>query len=408
MLEKSFGIFFFLKKPKTENADGTRYVYLRMTVDSISKEVSTKRLWHPSKWNPSAGKAIGNKEDSKALNHFLESFTSLVYKAKQKLIDGGNEISASALKDILTGNWIDNKMIIELFQFHNDQMKELIGKEYAKGTHERYQTSLQHTRSFIQWKYGKDDISIKELDYEFIEQYSFWFRTVQNCGNNTTVKYLGNFKKIVLACVKKKWLPCDPFLDFKLKKNKVKKLALSKSELAKLEEKTFTIDRISQVRDIFLFSCYTGLAYIDTKQLKSSDIGKGVDGNLWILSSRQKTQGETNIPLLPKALEILDKYKNHPQCQSSGTLLPMLSNQKMNSYLKEIADLCEIPKTLTYHIARHTFATTVTLINKVPIETVSKMLGHASIKQTQEYAQVVEEKISQDMKDLKLRLADAV
>jgi hypothetical protein len=208
--------------------DGMRYVYLRMTVDGISKEVSTKRLWHPSKWNPSAGKAIGNKEESKSLNHFLESFTSLVYRAKQKLIDGGHEISAASIKDILTGNWIDNKMIIELFRFHNDQMKELIGKEYAKGTYERYQTSLQHTRSFIQWKYGKEDISIKELSYEFIEQYSFWFRTVQNCCNNTTVKYLGNFKKIVLACVKKKWLLGDPFIDFKLKKNKVKKLALSR------------------------------------------------------------------------------------------------------------------------------------------------------------------------------------
>jgi len=408
MLEKSFGIFFFLKKPKTENADGMRYVYLRVTVDGASKEVSTKRLWHSSKWNAVAGKATGNKEESKSLNHFLESFTSLVYKAKQKLIDGGHQISAAAIKDILTGNWIDNKLIIELFQFHNDQMRELIGKEYAKGTHERYETSLQHTKSFIRWKYGKEDISIKELDYEFIEQYSFWFRTVQNCCNNTTVKYLGNFKKIVLACVKKRWLASDPFVDFKFKKNKVKKLALSGAELRRLEEKVFSIDRISQVRDIFLFSCYTGLAYIDAKQLKPSDIGQGVDGDLWILSSRQKTEGETNIPLLPKALEILAKYKHHPQCQNSGAVLPMLSNQKMNSYLKEIADLCGIEKPLTYHIARHTFATTVTLVNKVPIETVSKMLGHASIKQTQDYAKIVEEKISEDMKDLRIRLGRVV
>jgi site-specific recombinase XerD len=220
------------------------------------------------------------------------------------------------------------------------------------------------------------------------------------------VKYLGNFKKIVLACVKKKWLASDPFVDFKFKKNKVKKLALSSAELRRLEEKTFSIDRISQVRDIFLFSCYTGLAYIDAKQLKSSDIGPGVDGELWILSSRQKTDGETNIPLLPKALEILATYRYHPQCQNSGTVLPMLSNQKMNSYLKEIADLCGIEKPLTYHIARHTFATTVTLVNKVPIETVSKLFGHASIKQTQDYAKIVEEKISEDMKALKRRLQE--
>lgn len=408
MLEKSFGIFFFLKKPKTENADGMRYVYLRLTVDGISREVSTKRLWHRARWNAAAGKAAGNKEDSKSLNHYLESFTSLVYKAKQKLIDGGHVISADAIKDILTGNWIDNKMIIKLFQFHNDQMRELIGKEYAKGTYERYETSLQHTRSFIQWKFDKEDISIKELDYDFIEQYFFWFRTVQNCCNNTTIKYLGNFKKIVLACVKKKWLTSDPFVDFQFKKTKVKKLALSSVELQRIEGKVFSIERVSQVRDIFLFSCYTGLAYIDAKQLTSSDIGPGIDGGLWILSSRQKTESETHIPLLPKALEILAKYKHHPQCQNSGRVLPMLSNQKMNSYLKEIADFCGIEKTLTFHIARHTFATTVTLVNKVPIETVSKMLGHATIKQTQDYAQVVEEKISKDMMDLRLRLDSAV
>ncbi len=323
------------------------------------------------------------------------------------MIDGGHVISAAAMKDILTGNWIDNKMIIALLQFHNDQMRELIGKEYAKGTHDRYETSLQHTRSCIQWKYGKEDISIKELDYDFIEQYFFWFRTVQNCCNNTTIKYLGNFKKIVLACVKKKWLTSDPFVDFKFKKNKVKKLALSSVELRRLENKVFSIERISQVRDVFLFSCYTGVAYIDAKQLTSLNIGPGIDGGLWILSSRQKTESDTSIPLLPKALEILAKYKQHPQCQSSGRVLPVLSNQKMNSYLKEIADLCGIEKPLTYHIARHTFATTVTLVNKVPIETVSKMLGHATIKQNQDYAQVVEEKISRDMMDLRLRLDSA-
>ena len=194
-LEKSFGIFFFLKKPKTENADGMRYVYLRMTIDGVSKEISTKRLWHPSRWNADSGKAIGNKEESKMLNSFLESFTALVYQAKQKLIESGHEISSQAIKDIMTGNWIDNKMILDLFQQHNEQMEALIGKEYAAGTHVRYTTSLEHTRSYIKWKYGKDDISIKELDYNFIEQYLFWFRSVRNCSNNTAMKYLGNFKK---------------------------------------------------------------------------------------------------------------------------------------------------------------------------------------------------------------------
>jgi len=404
MLEKSFGLFFFLKKPKNENADGTRYVYLRITVDGVSKEVSTKRLWHLSRWCARSGSASGNKEDSKSLNSFLESYIALAYKAKQKLLDGDHHVTSASIKAILVGEWIDHKMVLEVFKLHNDQMEQLIGKDFAKGTHDRYVTSLAHTRSFILWKYGKDDMSIKDLDYEFIEDYSFWLKTERKCNQNTTTKYLCNFKKIVLSCVKKKWLKADPFAEFQFKRTKVKRRPLTPFELRRLEEKTFEIERINQVRDIFLFCCYTGLAYIDVKQLNRSEIGTGIDGGQWIFSNRQKTDGATDIPLLPKAFEIMNKYADHPNCLINGRLLPVLSNQRMNSYLKEISDLCGIDRALTTHIARHTFATTVTLSNKVPIETVSKMLGHASIKQTQEYAVVVDSKISEDMLDLKGRL----
>jgi integrase len=404
MLEKSFGLFFFLKKPKNENADGTRYVYLRITVDGVSKEVSTKRLWHPSRWCTRSGSASGNKEDSKSLNSFLESHISLAYKAKQKLLDGDHDVTSASIKAILTGEWIDHKMVLEVFKLHNDQMEQLIGKDFAKGTHDRYMTSLAHTRSFILWKYGKDDISIKDLDYEFIEDYSFWLKTERKCNQNTTTKYLSNFKKIVLSCVKKKWLKSDPFAEFRYKRTKVRRRPLTFAELKQIERKTFEIERISQVRDIFLFCCYTGLAYIDVKQLNRSEIGTGIDGGKWIFSQRQKTDAVTDIPLLPKALEIIESYRDHPNCLITGRLLPVLSNQRMNSYLKEISDLCGIGGELTTHVARHTFATTVALTNKLPIETVSRILGHASIKQTQHYAVVVDTKLSEDMLELKKQL----
>jgi integrase len=179
---------------------------------------------------------------------------------------------------------------------------------------------------------------------------------------------------------------------------------LNEDELQALATKKFNIDRLGQVRDIFLFSCYTGLAFIDAFQLTYSNVSKGVDGNQWIFSARQKTDTPTRIPLLPTALEILDKYKSHPKCINSGKVLPVLSNQKMNSYLKEIADVCGITKTLTFHIARHTFATTVTLNNDVPIESVSKMLGHKSIKITQHYAKIIDRKVSADMQTLQKKL----
>jgi site-specific recombinase XerD len=211
-------------------------------------------------------------------------------------------------------------------------------------------------------------------------------------------------RKIVNYCLKSGWLQKDPFFGYKMAQKEVVRQYLTETELKTLADKKFVIDRLSQVRDVFLFSCYTGLAFIDVFQLTSDNIGIGVDGNQWIFTSRQKTDTPSRIPLLPQAKAIIEKYKDHPKCINENKLLPILSNQKMNAYLKEIADMCEINKPLTFHIARHTFATTVTLSNGVPIETVSKMLGHRSIKITQHYAKILDKKVSEDMLVLKAKL----
>ncbi|WP_367182787.1 site-specific integrase [Algoriphagus sp.] len=316
-------------------------------------------------------------------------------------MDSNKEVTAENIKNTLFGKSDDRKFILEVFQKHNEQLEALVGKDFAPGTLERYKTSLQHTRSFIQWKFGKDDIDIQSLNYEFISDYEFWLKTVRNCAHNTTVKYLANFKKIVLSCVKKGWLLRDPFLGYKMVKKKVLREVLDKEELDRIHNKKFSIERLNQVRDIFLFCCFTGLAYIDVKNLRRNQIKVGIDGEQWIFTQRQKTETPTRLPLLPQALEIIIAYDNHPYCSNRGLVLPVMSNQKMNAYLKEIADVCEIQKTLTFHIARHTFATTITLGNGVPIETVSKMLGHKSLKQTQHYAKILDLKVSQDMARLK-------
>lgn len=403
MLEKTFGLLFFLKQPKNKEEDN-RFIYVKITVDGKAVELSTKRRCEQSRWNAHAGRAIGTKESAKELNQFLDSFEQHVFHVKRMLNYSDSSTTAVAIKDILTGNIEKPKMIMEVFQQHNDQMKALEGIDFATGTIDRYQVSLEHTRAFIKWMYKSDDKPIKELDHEFISQYAFWLKTVRKCNHNTTMKYLANFKKVVLICVKNRWLPGDPFANFKLTKKPVERVALTESELLRMIEKKFISERLDIVRDVFVFSCYTGLAYADVRNLRRSDIKKGVDNKEWIFIKRQKTNSPSNLPLLGQARQIIANYREHPKCAASGMVLPVLTNQKMNAYLKEIADLCGVKTELTFHIARHTFATTVTLNNGVPIESVSKMLGHASIKQTQHYAKTQDYKVSKDMLQLEKSL----
>jgi integrase len=201
------------------------------------------------------------------------------------------------------------------------------------------------------------------------------------------------------------WITANPLAHYKSTAKAKEREFLTKAELDSLAKKNFSISRLEQVRDIFLFCCYTGLSYADVKKLRRSEISTGMDGGQWIFTNREKTDTSMRVPLLPVASMVLDRYSNHPQCDNAGLLLPVLSNQKMNAYLKEIADLCGVNKLLTFHIARHTFATTVTLSNGVPIETVSKMLGHTNLKTTQHYAKILDNKVSDDMMQLRQKLA---
>jgi integrase len=368
-----------------------------------SKHISStpRGDWPKERWNSKAGMAIGNKEDAQQLNEYLDAVKVKVIQAKMKLLEDGKSLSADSIRKVLLGKSEDNQFLLQLFKKHNEQMEALVGKDFAPGTLERYRTSFDHTRSFILWKYGKEDIELKKLDYEFISDFEYWFKSVRNCSHNTTVKYLANMKKIVLGCVKRGWLARDPFMNYKMVKKEVHREALNEAELTKISKRVFSIDRLNQIRDLFLFSCFTGLAYADVKNLKKNQLVVGIDGEKWLVINRQKTNTPTRLPLLPEALKILKRYENHTAVSSSDKVLPIPSNQKTNAYLKEIADLCEIKKDLTFHIARHTFATTVTLANGVSLETVSKMLGHKSLAQTQHYAKILDTKVSEEMRVLK-------
>ncbi|MES2456261.1 MAG: site-specific integrase [Bacteroidota bacterium] len=396
---------FYLKKPKNYNS-GPIPVYLRITVGDLPPtELSTGHSCLIKDWDMRPERFKNTAEGHSSSN---ESLATLEGKVKDNYrflreMEPDLEITASEVRDRLKGKISKAKTILEVFREHNEKVQALVGREFAPGTLERYETCLKHTADFINAKYKCRDLPLGRINHVFISEYDFYLRTVRNCNNNTTVKYIKNFKKILLICLASGYITTNPFLSYKSKLKPVNRTALTNEELRALTSKHFKIDRLNLVRDIFVFCCYTGLAYVDVKGLKRNNIVNGIDGDPWIQSFRQKTGTPVNVPILDYALELIKKYQYHPRCESY--VFPVLSNQKMNAYLKEIADLCAITKELTFHIARHTFATTITLSNNVPIDTVSKMLGHTSIRTTQLYAKTMEKKISGDMALLKVKMA---
>lgn len=399
-MKAKVNLHFYAKSTKA-NAKGQCPIYVRLTVNGIRTEFSTKKFIEPSRWLSEASKVKGTTEEARSINGYLDLLKSKVLDVQMELIHKNQELNIENFRQGLFGADEKQRMLVPIFQDHNNKIKELVGKEYAPGTLERYTTSLKHTIEFLEWKYNVSDIEISKINYAFITDYEFYLRSVRNCSNNTAVKYIKNFSKIIKICIANDWLEKNPFANYKAKVKEVERVYLTEVEVQNIIEKNLKNERLSLVRDIFLFSCFTGLAYIDVKNLTKSHISLGIDGEKWIFTHRQKTESASKIPILPVTQIIIDKYENHPQCVSNDKLLPILSNQKMNAYLKEIAGLCEIDKELTFHIARHTFATTVTLTNGVPIESVSKMLGHKNLRTTQHYAKVLDRKVSEDMKILK-------
>jgi site-specific recombinase XerD len=403
VMKTNFSQLFYLKKQKNHET-GPVAIYLRLTVDGKRAELATGRECETTRWNSKAGRATGTKEDIRTLNAFLENFQSKVFEAHRVLCEKNEAITAELLKNQLLGKEQNAHMLLDVFREHNRKMAALVNREFAAGTLERYEVSLRHTQAYLQHQYGLADIDIRKVDHAFISNYDFYLRSVRKCANNATVKYIKNFGKIIRICLSNGWITADPFANYRGRVKSIERRFLSEEELERMTNKQFGIERLAQVRDVFLFCCFTGLAYADVKKLRTSQIRKGIDGEPWIFTNRQKTDSRSAIPLLPVAAKLVEKYADHPVCVNKDVLLPVPSNQKMNAYLKEIADVCNIDKNLTSHIARHTFATTVTLSNGVPIESVSKMLGHASLKQTQHYAKILDRKVSDDMKLLKEKL----
>ena len=382
MKRNSFNVLFFIKKAKLLK-NGEASVCMRITVNGARVENNIRMSIEPALWNQAKECAKGKSRKACELNLYIEQAKIKLRKLFDELEERNHSITARILQEKFFGANEEVKEVrtlIQTIQEHNDQCRELVGKDYALITVRRYESCKRYLAELIKLKYDKEDLPLSEINGELVRAFEFYLKTEKECQQNTVIRYMKCLKKITNLALANEWITKDPFIGIKFHEKEV-------------------------VRDVFTFAAFTGLAFIDVQQLSAEHIVQDNNGNYWIRKPRQKTKNMCNIPLLDIPMQILEKYKSHPTCQKKNVLLPVPCNQKMNSYLKEIADLCGISKCLTTHTARHSYATSVCLANGVSIENVAKMLGHSNIKMTQHYARVLDSSIFKDMMNVKSALS---
>lgn len=396
---RTFSIHFWLNLAKKK--DNLAPIYARITVNGKRAEISLKRFISVTYWDTKAKRAKQRIPDGLHLNPYLDQVYAKLLECHKQLSSEFKLVTAQGIKARYLGEDEQDKTLLELIEYHNSNMKKVL----KPGTLKNYFTTEKYIKKFLLKKKRINDIYLNQLSYSFIIDFEIFLRSntaqlqSRPLANNGIMKHLERLKKMINLAQNLEWIDKNPFKRFKLKFKTYQRDYLSKTELEKLRFFDLKKQHHQITRDIFVFSCYTGLSYSDVKSLSESNIVRGIDGNYWIFTERQKNDHPVKIPLLDEALCILKQYKSF-----SDNLLPVYSNQKINVYLKEITKIVEITKKLTFHSARHTFATTVTLSNNVPIETVSKLLGHSRLNTTQVYARVIEQKVSDDMNNLRAKL----
>ncbi|MHA7056441.1 site-specific integrase [Aquimarina sp. M1] len=397
----TFSILFWIYASRAVN-DQTN-IYVRLTLNGQRVNVSLKRKVNATTWNAKTQRANGTSKISKALNLYLNDVQSKIYRIYEQLKSEEIPFTSQSIKDRFLGESRKSYSFRNLIDYHNEKMQHKL----HNNTIGQYKTSQRYMLAYILKEYKKSDILLIEMDYSFVVGFENYLRSFvpkpgqPKIGHNTAMKHIKRLRRMVTLAYRMEWLDRDPFDNYTIRIEKKEREFLTAKELRNIEDMTSSIERLITVKDIFIFSCYTGISYVDIVELTHNNIIIGMDDNPWIIAERVKTGTPFKIPLLSQAAELVKKYKDHPRTHGGNTILPRLSNQKLNSYLKEIADLCGIKKNLTFHMARHTFATTVTLSNGVPIETVSKLLGHTKLATTQIYARVVEKKVCEDMSKLR-------
>lgn len=390
---------------KCKSSNELCILYIRVLIHGKSTELSTQLTVEKSQWNRMAQRVIGRSESSISVNQALESNISAINRHAHELILKNIPLSIDNLKKSLVGDLEDHKTVLEAFKYHNDRAANLVNDRYVPATVQKYRHLANNMEAFLESsKHGKS-YQLQQINLGFINQFDDYLRMKLNYSNNTATKAIHSFKTVFNLAKELGWVSHNPFAGYKGRIKTIERKRLSKQDLTIIENRTFSSDRLNRVKDVFLFACYTGLSFSDLRKLCKKDIFCDSNSQSWIQQRRTKTAIVTTVPLLSNALDILNKYSDDIHCLSRNVLLPVLSNQKYNDYLKEIGAICNIPFDLTSHVARHTFATTIALDNGVSLEAVSRMLGHSNTNITQHYARITFQKLNNELTHLQKALS---
>lgn len=394
--KSTFSLLFFIKRKKLLR-NGDAPVYMRVTVDGRFLEAALKRGIKPNLWNEKKQRSNGRDRLSLELNDFLDDTQTRILRIHQRFIDERKEINPKTILDEFAGRMERPKMLREIFKAENEKYRQRLEiGDLVLNTVLRAERTERYVGDFIKKQYKADDLPLSAIDNAFVRDFHLYLRTDKKQEQNTANKYCKILKRIIVLALDSKWMEVNPFQGLRFQAKATNRQFLSEKELTTIMKKTFTLERLNVVRDIFIFCALTGLSFSDVEGLKPEHISQDDDGNFWIHKARQKTKNICSIPYLETARNIAEKYKDHQLCKSRGVLLPVISNQRMNSYLGEIAGICGITKPLTMHIARHSFAC-LALANGVSMEVIAKMLGHSDVRTTKIYAKVIDKSITEQI-----------
>lgn len=395
MVRSSFAILFFIRESRVRK-DGTASIEIVLTVNGERCAFSTGKRVKSCNWDKTKQQVKGKDEEAQSLNNYLKAIKAKLYQKEAELLDRGFIITAELLRDAYFDKVesLKEKSLFEVFEEHNKEQEKLVGNGVSKATYWISVYTVRLLKEFVQQKYKREDLYLRELNLNFIQSFHIFLRIDKGMAQNSSTKHLKLLKKIINLAVANSYMAMNPFITYKVEREPVEIDFLDEEELRKIINFDTPLPRLERAKDMFLFGCFTGLSYIDIKTLAPEHFEKDNAGRIWIKKRRVKTGVLSRIPLLPIAKLILDKYKGGEK------LLPIQDPADINKYLKDIAILCDIKKRITFHTSRHTFASTVTLANNISLEVVSKMLGHTNTRMTNHYAKLIDKCIGEQMDKL--------
>ena len=395
MVRSSFSILFFIRESKARK-NGNVPIEVKITVNGERNSFSTGKQIAIEKWDKTKQQVKGKDQETQNLNNYLKAIKAKLYQKEAELLERGFIITAQILYDAYFDKVesLKERSLFEVFEEHNQEQEKLVGNGVSKATHWVSVYTIRLLREFVQQKYKREDLYLRELNLNFIQSFHSFLRIDKGMAQNSSTKHLKLLKKIINLSVANSYMAFNPFSTYKVEREPVDIDFLDEEELRKIINFDTPLPRLERAKDMFLFGCFTGLSYIDIKTLTPEHFEKDNTGRIWIKKRRVKTGVLSRIPLLPIAKLILDKYKGGEK------LLPIQDPADINKYLKDIAILCGINKRICFHTSRHTFASTVTLANNISLEVVSKMLGHTNTRMTAHYAKLIDKCIGEQMDKL--------